>query len=262
MQLISGYLYPQIITVVKNSDFTLHRENQLVYAKPLQIYKGVDNKFQFLIKNNDQKPVSLLDSSILFNLIDSTTKELVFTRNLDLVYSDNGSATCILESSMIDNINAGLYNYSIVVTNGEGVQEIVYSDDNYNAQGQARINENVYPAFVPSLKPTILNYGNNSDTNYQNVAYTSNSLMANYVRGSAVYQTVQYNANAFTGNVELQATQDVSSTTIANSYTTINTVQLSNYTGTNYFNFQGKYAAVRFKITQVNGTMNYIYYRP
>ena len=262
MQLISGYLYPQIITVVSNSDFTLHRENQLFYIKPLQIYKGVDNKFQFLIKNNDQKPVSLLDSSVLFNLIDPTSKELVFTRNLDLVYSDTGSATCVIESSMIDNINAGLYNYSIVLTNGEGQQQIVYSDDNYNAQGQARINESVYPSFVSSLKPTILNYANNSDTNYQNVAYTSNSLMANYVRGSAVYQTVQYNANAFTGNLELQATQDVSSTTGANSYTTINTVSLSNYTGSNYFNFQGKYAAVRFKITQVNGTLNYIYYRP
>jgi hypothetical protein len=233
-----------------------------VYAKPLQIYKGVDNKFQFLIKNNDQKPVSLLDSSVLFNLIDPTSKELVFTRNLDLVYSDTGSATCVIESSMIDNINGGLYNYSIVLTNGEGQQQIVYSDDNYNAQGQARINESVYPSFVSSLKPTILNYANNSDTNYKNVAYTSNSLMANYVRGSAVYQTVQYNANAFTGNIELQATQDVSSTTAANSYTTINTVQLNNYSGSNYFNFQGKYAAVRFKITQVNGTMNYIYYRP
>jgi hypothetical protein len=262
LQLISGYLYPQIITVVSNSDFILHRENQLFYVKPLQIYKGVDNKFQFLIKNNDQKPVSLLDSSVLFNLIDPTSKELVFTRNLDLVYSDTGSATCVIESSMIDNINAGLYNYSIVLTNGEGQQQIVYSDDNYNAQGQARINESVYPSFVQSLKPTILNYANNSDTNYQNVAYTSNSLMANYVRGSAVYQTVQYNANAFTGNLELQATQDVSSTTGANSYTTINTVSLNNYTGSNYFNFQGKYAAVRFKITQVNGTLNYIYYRP
>lgn len=262
MQLISGYLYPQIITVVSNSDFTLHRENQLVYAKPLQIYKGVDNRFQFLIKNNDQKPVSLLDSSVLFNLIDPTTKELVFTRNLDLVYSNTGTATVLIPSQVMDNINAGLYNYSIVITGGEGEQQIVYSDDNYNAQGQARINENVYPAFVPSLKPTILQYGNNSDTNYQNVAYTSNSLMANYVRGSAVYQTVQYNANAFTGNVDLQVTQDVSSSVTGNSYTTVNTVQLNNFSGNGYFNFQGKYAAVRFKITQVNGSMNYIYYRP
>jgi len=262
VQPISGYLYKQVITVVKNDGLAPHRENQLVYARPLQIYKGVDNKFQFVIKNADQKPVSLLDSTVLFNLIDSTSKELVFSRNLNLVYGDTGIATVTINSTTIDNINAGLYNYSVLVTNGEGEQQIAYSDDNYNAQGQARVNENVYPAFVESLKPTILNYSNNSDTNYKNVAYTSNSLMASYVRGSAVYQTVQYNANAFTGNIELQVTQDVSSTTIANSYTTVNTVQLNNYSGSNYFNFQGKYAAVRFKITQVNGTMNYIYYRP
>lgn len=263
MQPISGYLYKQIITVVKNSDFTPHRENQLVYAKPLQIYKGVDNRFHFLIKNADQKPVSLIDSTVLFNLLDPTTKELVFSRNLNLVYNDKGSVTTLIEGSLLDNINAGLYNYSIVVTNGEGEQEIVYSDDNYNAQGQARINDAVYPQFTPSYSANNFTYTNNSDTNFVNVAYSSSFLTANYVRGSAVYQTVQYNANAFTGNIQLQVSLDAQSTVDSNSYTTVSTVSLNNYTGTGYFNFQGKYRAIRFKISKANnGTMNYIYYRP
>jgi hypothetical protein len=262
VQPISGYLYKQVITVVKNNDFAPHRENQLVYARPLQIYKGINNKFQILIKNADQKPVSLLDSTVLFNLIDPTSQELVFSRNLIIVYSDTGTATATLEQTLLDNINAGLYNYSIVVTNGEGEQQIAYSDDNYNAQGQARVNENVYPAFVPTLLPTILNYSNNSDTNYQNVAYTGTSVIADRVKGVAVQQTVQYNANAFTGNIDLQATQEIPTTLNPNSYITINTVALNNFSGNGYFNFQGKFNAVRFKITQVNGNVNYIAYRP
>ena len=31
-----------------------NRENMLVYAKPLQIYKGIDNKIKLLIKNQDR----------------------------------------------------------------------------------------------------------------------------------------------------------------------------------------------------------------
>jgi len=262
LQQISGYLYPQIIKLVSNSDLALHRENQLFYAKPLQIYKGVDNRFKFVIYNNDQKPVSLLQSTVLFNLIDPTTKELVFSRNLDLVYTRDGVATCLIEGSLLDNINGGLYNYSIVATNGEGEQQIVFSDDNYQAQGQARIQDGVYPQFTPSYSANNFVYSNNSDTNYVNVAYSSSFLTANYVRGSAVYQTVQYNSNAFTGNIQLQASMDAKSIIDSNSFTTISYANCANVSGTNYFNFQGKYRAVRFKVSQVSGTMNYIYYRP
>lgn len=262
MQPILGYLYKQIITVVKNSDFAPHRENQLVYAKPLQIYKGVDNRFQFLFKNQDQKPVSLLDSSVLFNLIDPTTTELVFSRALQLVYTDAGTATTLVESSLIDDVNAGLYNYSIVVTSPEGEQQIAYSDDNYNAQGQARIHDNVYPAFVESFKPTILNYTNDISTGYLNVAYTSATQMADRVKGRAVAQTVQYNCTGFTGTIECQATQDYLSVSNAATWVVIQDVTLNNMTGNGYFNFYGKFNAVRFKITQTSGTVNYIAYRP
>lgn len=262
MQLISGYLYSQNINVVKNNDFIPHQENQLFYAKPLQIYKGVDNRFQFLIKNNEQKPVSLLDSIAVFNLIDPTSKELVFSRILDIIYSSNGVATTVIEGTLLNDISSGLYNYSILITNPEGEQEIVYSDDNYNAQGQARISENVYPAFVPSANVTILNYQNNSDTLYANVAYTSSTNTADRVKSRAVYQTVQYNSNNFVGSLECLASQDISSVTNPNSWVSIANVSI-NGSINSYFSFQGKFNAIKFKLTKLNnGSMNYILFRP
>lgn len=262
MQPIIGYLYTQIIDIVKNSDFTPHTENQLVYAKPLQIYKGVDNRFQFLIKNQDQKPVSLLDSSVLFNLIDPTTKELVFSRVLQMVYTDTGTATTLVEGTLLNDISAGLYNYSIVITSPEGEQQIAFSDDNYNAQGQARLLDSVYPAFVPSANLSIPVYTNDVSTNYTNVAYTSTTVTADRVKSRAVYQTVQYNTNSFTGNIDIQASQDSISVSNANNWVTVNTAVFSNSTGNRYYNFQGKFGAVRFKVTQTSGTVNYIAYRP
>jgi hypothetical protein len=73
--------------LVINLDPFVRGENQLVYAKPLQIIKGIDNKIKLLFKNQDQKLQSLLDTTIVFNLIDSTNSELVFTRAVS-VYTD------------------------------------------------------------------------------------------------------------------------------------------------------------------------------
>ena len=49
MQSISGYLYKQTVELIILDSGPL-TENTLVYAKPLQIYKGIDNKIRLLTK--------------------------------------------------------------------------------------------------------------------------------------------------------------------------------------------------------------------
>ena len=125
-----------------------------MYAKPLQIYKGIDNKIRLLIKNQDQKLQNLLNSTIVFNLIASDNYELVFSRAVSIAY-DKGAAIVTLSQEDLNDVAAGIYNYSVKLINGEGETKIVYADDNFNAQGQARINDSVYPRFFPSLAPNL-----------------------------------------------------------------------------------------------------------
>ena len=265
MQPIAGYLYKQIITVIKNSDYEPYRENQQVYAKPLQLYKGIDNRIQLVLRNNDQKPVSLLDSIVTFNLLDSTTRELVFSRQLQLIYTNTGTATTILESNLLNDLKAGFYHYSMIVINPEGETQIVYADDNYQAQGKAHVSDSIYGAFVASIKPNILAYVNNSDTGYRNVAYTDQIPVADRVKSRAVYQTAQFNLVNFSGSLEVQASMDLNpGVTKINWYTAASTYA-SGTTGNEYVTFQGKFNIIRFKITcdyANTGSVNYILYRP
>lgn len=254
MQPILGYLYKQRITVVKNQDFLPYRENQLVYAKPLQIYKGIDNRFQFIVKNNDQKPVNLLDSTAVFNLIDPVTEEIVISRNLDIVYTVTGSATTVIESRILDDVISGMYNYSIYVINPEGEQQVVYSNDNYHARGVAYISDGVYPKFIESSKPTILAYSSG-------IAYTDAIQVSNRVKSRAVNQTFQYNTTDFVGSITVQATLDPIANDYAANWVDITTNNLNDFTGNTYDTFVGKYNAVRFKITKTSGDVNYILYR-
>lgn len=255
MQPIAGYLYKQNITVIKNADFSPYRENQQVYAKPLHLYKGIDNRFQLIIRNNDQKPVNLRDHIVTFNLTDSASRELLFSRRLNMVWESTGTVTTILEDSTLSDLKAGMYTYSVIVVGPDGNQQIVFADDNYQAQGKARVHDSIYGEFQPSVKPAILNYVNN-------VAHTSIIQNIDRSKSRAVYQTAQYNCTDFTGTIQAQATQHADVMDInPDIWFTVGSVTLNNFYGSDYFTFQGKFNAVRFVISRISGDVNYILYR-
>ena len=267
MQSISGYLYNQTIDVVIILDSLPNRENTLVYAKPLQIFKGIDNKIKLLVKNQDQKLQSLLDTNIIFNLIDSATSELIFSRKVNIYSSDKkGAAYLVLDRMDLNDLTAGIYNYSIQLISSEGEYTILYADDNYNAQGQARVVEGVYPTFQPSLQPNLGPFYNNNPNKagYSDNSYVYSDVMEviNRTKTRDVQQTVQYNATGFTGTVWTEGSLSATLTAYPDDWFSINDRQFIDFTGCIYDNFDGKFGLIRFKIHTESGTLNKILYRP
>jgi len=265
VQSISGYLYLQTMDLVI-LDSTPNRENTLVYAKPLQIYKGIDNKIRLLIKNQDQKLQNLLSSTIIFNLIDGNNSEIVFTR-LCSIANDKGAAIVVLDEEDLNDVDAGSYNYSIKLVNGEGEMSIVYADDNYNAQGQARVLDSVYPQFLPSLQPNIGPFYNNPTNSIfgysdSGIAYSSVSNVLDRVKSRAVLQTVQYYGTGFTGVVVIQGSLSANMTSYPDDWFDIDTQTFTNFTGCQFSTFIGKIGLVRFKVTTTSGSLDKILYRP
>lgn len=264
MQSISGYLYRQAIELII-MDSGPHRENTLVYAKPLQIYKGIDNTIRLLIKNQEQKLLSLRDSIIEFNLISSDNHELVFKRACTVTI-DKGAAILTLAETDLNDVTAGVYTYSVKLVNGEGETRIVYADDNYNAQGQARVNDTVYPKFLPSLQPNLGPFYNNnpSASGYSIADDMFSDVMEVANRGNirSVIQTIQYYGTNFTGTVLVQGSLSATLSAYPDDWFDINEQNFDGFTGCQYSNFTGKIGLVRFKITTVDGTLNKILYRP
>ena len=265
MQSISGYLYNQRLDLVINLDPIPTRENQLVYAKPLQIYKGIDNKINLLIKNQDQKLQSLLDTSIIFNLMDSATRELVFTRRV-MPYINKGQAYVRLDQTDIDELTPGIYNYSLQLITGEGEDRIIYADDNYNAQGQARVNDGVYPTFQPSLQPKLGPFYNNNPNKggYSDGTYAYSDVMevSKRVKSRDVIQTVQYNVTDFAGYVYIEGSLSANMTAYPDDWFEITQIYFGGNTGCYSQNFDGAFGLIRFKIQTQSGTLNKILYRP
>lgn len=247
-------------------DSTPDRENTLVYAKPLQIYKGIDNKIKLLIKNQDQKLRSLIDTSIIFNLVDSATRELIFTRRVVPITDKRGSAYVTLDRMDVDELPAGIYNYSVQMISGEGEYNIIYADDNYNAQGQARVNDGVYPVFQPSLQPNLGPFYNNNPNShgYSDGTYAYSDVMNVFDRAKArdVQQTVQYNVTDFFGSVVIEGSLSPTLTAYPDDWFYITEINFIHNSGCYSQNFDGKFSLIRFKIQTESGSLNKILYRP
>mgnify|MGYP003339639674 CR=1 FL=1 len=243
-----------------------NRENQLVYAKPLQLFKGIDNKIKLLFKNQDQKLQSLLDTMIIFNLMDSATKELVFTRRA-VPNINKGQAFLVLDQGELNDLATGGYNYSIQLISGEDEYRIVYADDNYNAQGQARLNDGVYPAFEPSIEPKLGPFYNNPENSkfgysVGNTVYSNVLEVRNRTKARAVVQTIQYYLTDFSGTIEVQGSLSATLKEMPTDWFVISSTEYIDQTANIYENFSGKFGLVRFKITTDSGSVDKILYRP
>lgn len=244
-------------------DSVVNRENTLVYAKPLQIYKGIDNKIKLLIKNQDQKLQNLTDGYIIFNLMDSATRELILSRRAMITTDKRGTAYVNLANMDLMDLTAGIYNYSLQYTTGENEQRVIYSDDQYNAQGQARIVDGVYPNFVPSLEPRLGPFNNNNPNTggfYADPSTVISDVME--VKARSIAQTVQYNCSGFTGTVWIEASMSPTLTSYPTDWFTVTDRQFIDYTGSIFDNFNGRFSLIRFKIHTESGTLDKILYRP
>ena len=244
-------------------DSVVNRENTLVYAKPLQIYKGIDNKIKLLIKNQDQKLQNLTDGYIIFNLMDSATRELILSRRAMITTDKRGTAYVNLANMDLMDLTAGIYNYSLQYTTGENEQRVIYSDDQFNAQGQARIVDGVYPNFVPSLEPRLGPFNNNNPNTggfYADASTVISDVME--VKARSIAQTVQYNVTDFFGSVVIEGSLSPTLTAYPDDWFYITEIDFIYNSGCYSQNFEGKFSLIRFKIHTESGTLDKILYRP
>ena len=148
-----------------------------VYAKPLTLNKGVDNKIQFQFLNQEQKPVDITGKSITCRVLNYNGTEVLVQKALDLDFALTGIASLNLNAADIEDIDAQKAYYSLEIPVGD-FDYPVFVDANAGARGDMNIVNSVLPSFVPSQSvsiPTGQPFPNisNSSGNTNLVYYTS-----------------------------------------------------------------------------------------
>ena len=265
----TAYIYQQIqrillIDTTGEGDVFVRRWEP-VYAKKLTINKGVDNVILFEFINQDQKPVNITGSDLMFRLINLQGDVQLLEKPMVILNAPFGRAKVTLSAADTTALPTEPASYSIDRFSGN-LTEAVFVDAQAQARADVDIQDSVLPEFVPShtvTVPTI--YGPEV---YVNPVYAGNypdwalnpppvgNVQPNPERYSSFVPTVgaslttfQLTMDHYTGNIKAQAAETYQSTWH-------DVTDISSYysrTGTEYINVLGYHPLLRLALNSYSG---------
>lgn len=159
------------------------------------IYKGVDSTLGFDIKNQDRKPLNLLNKTIMVNLMQIKSGELILQRRASLVKPESGFCEFTIFSSEIMNLDPGFYQLSAVIYEQDGNAQALYTDNNRRVTLEIEICDGAYPRFIPSTELEFTQLGSN---------FISQPVASNLQKNdTGNFHTIQMSVTNFKGKVEV-----------------------------------------------------------
>ncbi len=223
-----------------------------VYAKTMNLHKGVDNKLQFQFLNQEQKPVDITGKEITCRIINYDGTEVLIRKALTLELPLTGIAYLYLNAADLENIDAQKCHYSLEIPVGEfGFP--VFVDPAGGARGDINIVNSVLPSFVPSETVTIPTgqpFPNANPNIANDVTYFTSIINTN----DNPVLTIQAKYDEFYGNVVIQGTCDQGAT----DWYDITSTEYNDYTGIDGYTIHGYHPYVRMSFTSNAGTVTNI----
>ena len=275
MQFNPVYLYVNKLDIFTTPTDTWSTERyRRVYNRNLKIFRGVDNRIDIQVRNNDQKASNIVGSTLVFNLVSQDTKHLVLQKDFTAMDLATGKVTVILTAEELLDLDVGFYNYSIIKEVRTTVDSTdytvtskmpLYMDSQYDTVGTLEITGDVYGDVSNSVNVSTFNYTNpfTQGATEPFPFYTSEIIDARPNTSPAYpIHTFQFYTTNYTGTVEIQASLDAQGATPRETkWATVATVDLLTE---RYKNVTGKYNWFRVKhIPALNntGTVDKILYR-
>ena len=275
MQFNPVYLYVNKLDVFTTPADTWSTERyRRVYNRNLKIFRGVDNRIDIQVRNNDQKASNIVGSTLVFNLVSQDTKHLVLQKDFTAMDLATGKVTVILTAEELLDLDVGFYNYSIIKEVRTTVDSTdytvtskmpLYMDSQYDTVGTLEITGDVYGDVSTSVNVSTFNYTNPfTQGAVEPFPFYTSEIIDARPNTSPAYpiHTFQFYTTNYTGTVEIQASLDAQGATPRETkWATVATVDLLTE---RYKNVTGKYNWFRVKhIPALNntGTVDKILYR-
>lgn len=156
MYITTAYLYQQIqpVLMIDTSGNYFDARWKPVYSKNLKLNLGVDNVILFQFQNQDQRPVSIEGSAVVFRIISRDGEDLLYSRALTVLNAAAGRAKVTIPAQDTRHFQAQLASWSLATQSGD-LTQAVFTDDSAGARGSIDIVDSVLPAFVASQTLTV-----------------------------------------------------------------------------------------------------------
>lgn len=221
-----------------------------VYAKPLTLHKGVDNKIQFQFLNQEQKPVDITGKELTCRIISYDGTMVLVQKALTLELPLTGIASLILNAADIEDIIPQKAYYSLEIPVGE-FDFPVFVDQNAGARGDMNIVNSVLPSFVPSQSVSIP-----TGQAFPNISNSSGN--SNFVYYSSIINTqdnpvltIQAHYDNYYGNVAILGSTIVD----GDWYPILEEADIADLTETKGYTIKGFHPFVKMQFTSNSGAV-------
>ena len=227
----------------------LYLDNKSMNRKEFIAHKGMDNKFNICLRDQDRKKQNIYNQQIRADVIKYSSNERVMTK-YTTPGLEQGQAELLIAEADLNNLSPGQYKISFKFIEDDGTNTPVFSDYNGGVLCTLIVKEDANPSPVPTQIANVWTQVKN--TNNGDVA---NVFLSGNFAGNKTYNfnnanhTIGIYATNFTGNVFVDD-QNWASIAVLNN---LDRIPLSSDTGPIYYNFTGNFNYLRFKYSPGSG---------
>jgi hypothetical protein len=161
-----------------------------------KLYKGVTNNIDFVVRNNERRPINLVGITMTATIQNQLTGEVVLTKSVEITVAIQGKARLTLDPGETQDLDAGYYNYTIQNTDINGISQVFYTDVNQSGIGSFELIDGVLSTMIPATEITAAQFtqtpiGNNNDIMFVTGSFPGDAQTqrANGMHTVAVYQS-------------------------------------------------------------------------
>jgi len=257
MQLTPRYLATDKTNLVANLANGSTTEYRKVYEKNLKVYRGIDNVLTFVIKNNDQKPISILNTyTPKFVAYDENEVQVVAkdgTIKETSTPSFKGQFTVNLTANDLLSLDDQFLSYAVyLVKNSDNSDVITYANSHFEMTGTIELHKEAFPGPKDSYSVTQFTE-TETDTFVSEIISAEPALNGNEALHTAVFYSTD-----FAGDITVQVSLENQNPT---NWVDIATETLANPTQPTPINFNGVFNYLRAKYTKTSGSIDKVLVR-
>lgn len=262
MEISYVYLYQNNLDVfTTTTDSWTAERYRRVYNRNLKVYRDVDNKLDFQVRNSDQKQFNLTGSYLVFNLINRDTNSLVLQKDCVTIDASIGRYQLTITQTELFDVERGFYDYTLVKETRTYIDADnytvnsklpLYVDSQYGTSGTIEVVSDIEGQILPSLEINKFNKISPAAVGDVEPEFFESSLISvdPYLRTGSSNYTFQFFPNNYTGEITIQGSLDESAT--PETWSDISIKEIVESSDSFYINILGKYNYFRVKHTPNN----------
>lgn len=134
-----------------SSGMTGDKWNMPMYNKDIKLFKGIENKVQFSVRDHDRKAYPLRDKKLYLNIINQKLNTKII-KELWCLDAYKGIYEVTFSESEMKNFEPMTYTATVYAKNLEGEDDLLYSGTDWNPVFYIQVLEDVLDVYKPSVK--------------------------------------------------------------------------------------------------------------